>query len=62
MATESVRAPGSAPASMIVAPNSPMAREKPSTVPASRPRRASGRLTVQKTRQGRAPSVAAMAS
>jgi len=57
-----VRVLGSAPASKIVAPNSPSARENPSSAPASTPRRASGRLTVKNTRAGPAPSVAAICS
>ena len=62
MATAMVRVPGRAPATMIVAPNSPSARENPRSAPASTPRRARGRLTVKKTRAGRAPRVAAICS
>ena len=50
------------PATMIVAPNSPSARAKASTAPASTDGHASGRLIVRKMRAGDAPSVAATRS
>src|ERR1700756_4598184 len=42
---------------VIVAPNSPIALAKPSTMPASTPGSASGSVTVANTRQGAAPRV-----
>ena len=63
MPTASVRVrPGIAPAIMIVAPNSPSARENPSTAPAAMPRDASGSVIVRRMRNDPAPSVAAMSS
>ena len=50
------------PATTMVAPNSPSARAKASTAPASTDGHASGRLMVRKMRDGRAPSVAATLS
>jgi hypothetical protein len=47
---------------VIVAPNSPIERAKPSTSPASTPGKVSGRVTVKKVRQGPAPSVRAAPS
>ena len=47
---------------MIVAPNSPNARAKASSVPAQTPRRASGSVIVKKTRHSPAPSVRAICS
>ena len=46
----------------MVAPNSPIALAKPSTMPARMPGSASGRVTVANTRQGAAPSVSAACS
>ena len=47
---------------VMVAPNSPIALAKPSTMPASTPGSASGSVTVANTRQGAAPSVSAACS
>ena len=44
---------------VIVAPNSPSAFAKPMMSPASTPGSASGSVTVRKTHEGLAPSVAA---
>ncbi len=46
----------------MVAPNSPNARARAQTVPATNPRAARGRVTVQNTRAGPAPKVRATAS
>ena len=54
--------PGMLPASMSVAPNSPMARAKASTVPATRPGAASGTSTRRKTVHSLAPRVRAASS
>ena len=45
----------------MVAPNSPIALAKPSTMPASTPGSANGKVMVANTRQGSAPSVPAAA-
>src|SRR5258705_111260 len=51
--------PGMLETKVIVAPNSPIALAKPSTMPASTPGSASGRVTVANTRHGAATSVPA---
>ena len=51
-----------APASVIVAPNSPMAFAHERMPAATMPRAASGRVTVAKARAGEAPSDRATAS
>ena len=51
--------PGMLPATRIVAPNSPSAREKASTAPARTPRQASGSVTRKKADTGPQPSVRA---
>ena len=51
--------PGMLPASMSVAPNSPSARAKARTVPASTPGAAIGNSTLRKTRPSEAPNVRA---
>ena len=62
MDVDNVLVPGNIPAIMTVAPNSPKARENPSTDPANTPRPASGRLIVKNTLIGDAPRVAAICS
>ena len=54
--------PGMLPATMMVAPNSPRARENDKTMPDSKPCQAIGKLTVQNTRHSFAPSVRAASS
>ena len=54
--------PGMFDTKVMVAPNSPIALAKPSTMPASTPGSASGSVTVRNTRQGGAPSVPAACS
>src|SRR3989442_870435 len=54
--------PGMFDTKVMVAPNSPIALAKPSTMPASTPGSASGKVMVKNTRQGAAPSVAAVAA
>ena len=49
-------------AGMMVAPNSPIARAKPRTEPAASAGYANGSVMEKKTRNGDAPSVAAIAS
>src|SRR3979411_1670711 len=51
--------PGIFDTKVMVEPNSPIALAKPSTMPASTPGSASGKVMVANTRQGAAPSVAA---
>src|SRR5712671_2034577 len=54
--------PGMFDTKVMVAPNSPIALAKPSTMPASTPGSASGRVTVANTCHGAAPSVPAACS
>src|SRR5215471_19251229 len=54
--------PGIFETKVIVAPNSPIALAKPSTMPASTPGKARGSVTVKNTRTGAAPSVSAACS
>jgi len=54
--------PGMFDTKVMVAPNSPIALAKPSTIPASTPGNASGKVTVRKTCQGAAPRVPAACS
>ena len=54
--------PGMLETKVMVAPNSPIALAKPSTMPASTPGIAKGKVTVKNTRQGAAPSVSAACS
>src|SRR5216684_2994196 len=54
--------PGMFDTKVMVAPNSPIALAKPSTMPASTPGSASGSVMVRNTRQGAAPSVSAACS
>src|ERR1700682_4893528 len=51
--------PGIFDTKVMVAPNSPIALAKPSTMPASTPGNAKGKVMVRNTRQGAAPSVPA---
>ena len=51
--------PGILPATIRVAPNSPMPRAKASMSPAKMPFQASGRETVSRTRSSEAPKVRA---
>src|SRR5512140_1474955 len=54
--------PGILPASISVAPNSPMQRASERTVAAATPGHANGKVTVQNTRHSDAPSVRAASS
>ena len=54
--------PGMFDTKVMVAPNSPIALAKPSTIPASTPGSASGKVMVRNTRQGAAPNVPAACS
>jgi hypothetical protein len=54
--------PGMLPATISVAPNSPRARAKESTIPETIPGQARGRVIVKKTRGSVAPSVLAASS
>src|SRR3546814_12593834 len=62
MCGDGLVSPGTFERKVIVAPNSPIERAKPSTSPASTPGTLSGNVTLQNTRAGRAPSVRAAPS
>src|SRR3546814_10507679 len=62
MCGDGLVSPGTFETKVIVAPNSPIERAKPSTSPASTPGTLSGNVTLQNTRAGRAPRVRAALS